>query len=91
LKPNGKLNVFFNVTFSTNCVPDSVKGAGHEDFSYTATVDHTALDDNADTVPANDTCPRPPNPSIGDKGCGNKDPVTKQLGAPVQTDVFLKE
>ncbi len=90
LKPNGKLNVFFNVTFSTNCVPDAAKGSVHEDFSYTATVNHAALDGNADTVPANDTCPRPPNVVIGDKGCGNKDPVTKQPGAPVQTDVFVK-
>lgn len=90
LKPNQKLSVFFNVTFTTNCVPDSAKGPGHEDFSYRATVSAAALDANADTVSQNDTCPRPPNPSIGDKGCGGKNPNTKQLGAPVQTDVFLK-
>jgi hypothetical protein len=56
IKPNGKLNVFFNVTFDPEgCVPDSAKGAGHEDFSYTAHVDHAALDGNPDTNPANDT------------------------------------
>jgi hypothetical protein len=56
LKPNGKLNVFFNVTFDPEgCVPDSAKGAGHEDFSYTARVDHAAFDGNPDTNPSNDT------------------------------------
>lgn len=55
IKPNGKLNVFFNVTYSTNCVPDSHKGSGHEDFSYTAHVNHGAIDGNPDTNPANDT------------------------------------
>jgi hypothetical protein len=56
IKPNGKLNVFFNVTFDPEgCVPDPEKGDGHHDFSYTATVDHAALDGNADTNPSNDT------------------------------------
>ena len=35
-------------------------------------------------------CPRPPNPATGDKGCGNKNPATKQLGADVVTDVVVK-
>src|SRR5438445_13328290 len=44
LKPKKKLNVFFNVSYSTNCVPDRMKGTGHEDFSYAAHVNHAALD-----------------------------------------------
>ena len=56
IKPNGKLNVFFNVTFDPEgCVPDPDKGDGHHDFSYTAHVDHAALDGNPDTNPSNDT------------------------------------
>jgi len=56
IKSNGKLNVFFNVTFDPEgCVPDSEKGDGHHDFSYSATVDHAALDGNPDTNPGNDT------------------------------------
>jgi hypothetical protein len=56
IKPNGKLNVFFNVTFDPEgCVPDPEKGDSHHDFSYTAQVDHAGLDGNPDTNPANDT------------------------------------
>jgi hypothetical protein len=56
IKPNGKLNVSFNVTFDPEgCVPDHEKGDSHHDFSYTAHVDHSALDGNPDTNPANDT------------------------------------
>jgi hypothetical protein len=89
IKPKGKLTVSFNVTFSTNCVPDAAKGDGHQDFSYTAHVNHAALDGNADTVPSNDVCPRPPNPAIGDKGCGAKK-SDKTLGGDVITDVVVK-
>jgi len=103
LKPKGKLNVFFNVNFTTNCVPDARKSTkkdpGHEDFSYTAHVDHAALDDNADTHTADDDCPRSvtppfeiePNPdgTIKDKGCGNpKGDGT--FGNPVLTDVVVR-
>jgi hypothetical protein len=60
LKPNRKLNVFFTVTYDPEgCVPDPAKSThkdpGHEDFSYTAHVDHSALDGNPDTNPSNDT------------------------------------
>ena len=56
IKPNGKLNVFFNVTYDpAGCVPDGAKGAGHEDFAYTAHVNHGAIDGNPDTNPSNDT------------------------------------
>src|SRR2546427_11980658 len=57
---------------------------------YTPLVTHAVLDGNVDTPPANDVCPRPPNPATGDKGCGNKDKATDQLGADVKTDVFVK-
>src|SRR6266404_5568575 len=54
IKPNGKLNVFFNVTYDpAGCVPDGAKGA--EDFAYTAHVNHGAIDGNPDTNPSNDT------------------------------------
>ncbi len=86
ISPKGKLNVFFNVTFSTNCVPEAAKGLGHEDFSYTATVQ----DNDADGSPSEDVCPRPPTPATGDKGCGNIDPSTHQAGGPVTTDLFVK-
>lgn len=56
IKRKGKLNVFFNVTFDDGgCVPDPEKGRSHHDFSYSAHVDHTALDGNPDTNPSNDT------------------------------------
>jgi hypothetical protein len=74
LKPKKTLTVVFDVPF--NCANDPAKGAGHEDYSYTVTVDHGALDDNPDTHPADDSCPRAalgivPNPdgTIKDKGC----------------------
>jgi uncharacterized repeat protein (TIGR01451 family) len=87
LKSKGKVNVFFNVTFTTNCLPDAAKGVGHQDFSYTALVDRAALDGNADTVPSNDVCPRAP--AGGYKGCGGKT-AAGTLGADVLTDVFMK-
>jgi Subtilase family len=74
LKPKKTLNVEFDVTF--NCANDPAKGAGHQDYSYTATVNHEALDGNPDTHPEDDSCPRDPlgtvpNPDgkIKDKGC----------------------
>ena len=74
LKPKKTLIVVFNVTF--DCANDPAKGAGHEDYSYSASVTHEALDGEADTHPADDSCPRAalgidPNPDgkINDKGC----------------------
>jgi uncharacterized repeat protein (TIGR01451 family) len=58
LKPKKTLTVVFDVTFA--CANDPAKGAGHEDYRYTATVDHAALDREADTHPADDSCPRAP-------------------------------
>jgi hypothetical protein len=99
LKPKQKLSVTFDVTY--NCANDPAKGAGHEDFRYLATVNHAAIDGNADTHTADDNCPRAPLPDgvdpnpdpdkpLKDKGCGNKDKVTKQVGADVLTDVVIK-
>jgi hypothetical protein len=97
IKPKGKLNVFFEVTF--DCANDPLKGIGHEDFKYTATVHHDALPGGAaDVHHADDTCPRPPLPGgvdtfpdgkIKDKGCGGKNP-DGTLGADVKTDVVRK-
>jgi len=101
LKPKQKMNVFFEVPFTTNCIPNTAKGLGNEDYRYTAIVHHEALDGNADTHPDCDVCPRGPLPDgvdlnpdpakpLKDKGCGNKDKLTGQLGADVKTDVVLK-
>lgn len=77
LKPKKTLTVVFDVTFA--CANDPAKGVGHEDYRYTATVDHAALDGEADTHPADDSCPRTPqgidpNPDgkINDKGCAEE-------------------
>jgi hypothetical protein len=79
LAPNKKLNIFFNVTY--NCANFPAKGVA--DFEFTATINHAAMDGNADSNPANDICPRPANPATGDKGCAK--------GLAVQTDVVVKE
>ena len=63
---------------------------GHEDYRFIASVNHAALDGSADTMPANDNCPRPPNLVTGDKGCGNKDAASGLLGADVKTDAIVK-
>jgi len=86
LAPKKRLTVVYKVTF--DCVNDPARGVGHEDFRYTVTLDHAALDGRADANPTNDHCPR--GPSGSDKGCGAKDPVTKQLGADVFTEVVQK-
>ena len=101
LKPKKKLNVVFDVTF--NCANDPAKSSkedlGHEDYRYTATVGHSALDGVTDDHPVDDVCPRSvtppfeidPNPDgkIKDKGCGKKEP-DKTRGADVLTDVEVK-
>jgi hypothetical protein len=77
LRPRQKLNIYLVVTF--DCSVNPARGLGSEDFFYTATVDHTQIDGNADTHPECDVCPRPPldglfdpNPNgrIRDRGCG---------------------
>jgi glucose/arabinose dehydrogenase len=90
LAPKKKLKLVYNVTF--DCANDPAKSGkkdpGHEDFRYTVSVNHAAIDGQADAEPENDDCPR--GPSGSDKGCGGKDPVTKQLGADILTDVIQK-
>lgn len=103
LKPKQTLNVVFDVTFDLSCVPDRFKSTpadpGHDDYRYTATVDHAALDGEVDSHPADDICPRSiispfevdPNPDgkIKDKGCGGQNP-DRTLGADVLTDMVVK-
>jgi uncharacterized repeat protein (TIGR01451 family) len=92
LKPKQKLTVTFDVTWT--CANDPLKGAGHEDFRYLATVHHSAIDGQPDTHTPDDVCPRAalpggtdPNPdaskSLKDTGCAG--------GVDVKTDVFLKQ
>ena len=96
LRPKGKLNVYFTLTF--DCAVNPSRGLGQEDFFYFATVNHEAIDDLPDTHPECDVCPRPPldggvdpNPDgrIKDKGCGA--PIGRGLfGNDVFTDVFVR-
>ena len=97
------LTVFFEVAFGTNCVPDPAKSTGpnpnHIDYRYVATVNHAAIDGNADTHPEDDVCPRSvtppyeidPNPdgTIKDRGCGGRKP-DRTLGADILTDVVVR-
>jgi len=100
VQPKKKVTVVFDVTF--DCANDpsksSTKDPGHEDFRYLATVNHAALDGQADIDPNDDICPRDMAPSgidpypdgtIKDSGCGNKRP-DRSLGADVLTDVVFK-
>jgi hypothetical protein len=95
LKSKSVMEIFFDVSFAPACVPDPLKGRGHEDFSWFARVNHEALDGKADTHPNCDVCPRAPvaepnpNGKIKDKGCGA---VAGRglFGNPVLTDIFVK-
>jgi hypothetical protein len=95
LKSKQVMNIFFEVTFNPECVPDPLKRASHEDFSCIAWLNHAALDGNADTHPECDVCPRiavaEPNPGgkIKDKGCGASI-GHGGFGNPVLIDLFLK-
>jgi hypothetical protein len=82
LAPRKKLNVYFSVTIG--CANNPLKGIGQQDYRVLATVNHAALDAGPDSQPANNDCPRPPNPAMGDKGCGGKG------GAAVLIDVTVK-
>jgi hypothetical protein len=102
IKPKKKLTVAFTVTFACAVDPakTSKKDPGHDDFRWTATVDHAAIDGIPDAHPDDDACPRPalpggsdprpdPKKPIKDRGCGGKLP-DKTLGADVTTDVVVK-
>jgi hypothetical protein len=96
LRSRQLLNVYFEVTF--DCAVNPGKGAGQEDFIYTARVNHQAIDGIADTHPECDVCPRPPldggfdpNPNgrIRDRGCGA--PAGRGFfGGDVLTDVIMR-
>ena len=82
LAPNQKLNLGYTVVL--DCVNDPLAGIGHEDYTTTVILRHSALDGVPDTTPQNDVCPRPPNLVTGEKGCGGK------LGAALTTDIIVK-
>jgi hypothetical protein len=82
LAPRKKLNIAFDVAF--DCANDPLKGVGHQDYRILATVNHSALGTIADSNPANNNCPRPPDAATLDKGCGGKG------GTDVLTDVTIK-
>jgi len=89
------------VTFSTACINDAVKSTatkpGHEDYQYLVTLNHAALDGQADTHAVDDVCPRSvvppgvrdpyPGGTILDKGCG-KQKADGTFGLPVTVDLF---
>jgi len=93
LKPKKQLTASFAVTFDCPSV------SGHEHFSYLATIDHSALDGQADVDPGDDMCPRSvippyvidpyPDGTIKDKGCGAKKP-DGTYGADIVTEVIRK-
>ena len=96
LRPRQRLNVHFEVTF--DCAVNSGRGAGSEDFFYTAQVHHEAIDTIVDTHPECDVCPRPPleggfdpNPNgrIRDRGCGTPT-GGGALGGDIMTDVVVR-
>jgi len=88
LKSKQKLAVVFSVTY--DCANDPLKGAGHEDYEYYATVHHEAIDGQPDSRPADDDCPHD---ALGgpfkDKGCGSKQ-SNGTRGGDVLTDVSVK-
>ena len=89
LASKGSLSVGYLVTYS--CTNPRKRLGG--DYSYTATVHHEAIDGNADSHPADDTCPHPalgidPNPdgTINDRGCGGQK-LNGTFGRPVVTNI----
>ena len=99
LASKAKLTVYFNVRYSQDCVPDplaTTRLADHNDYEYVATVQQEMVNDNRDTFPKDDICPRAPvgkvttaGGTIKDLGCGGRKPLGG-LGAPVVTDVIVK-
>jgi CSLREA domain-containing protein len=95
LAPKKKLNVVFAAVF--DCANDAAKGAGHEDFTLSATVSQAVLG-GEDAHVIDDTCPRTVSPSVKDpfpdgkiveKGCGAKQPGGT-LGSAVLLDVVVQ-
>lgn len=65
----------------------SSKTEDHADFELEVTLDHAAVDGEADPDGSDDVCPRPA--SGDDKGCGGKD-ANGAIGGPIRTDVVVK-
>lgn len=98
--PKRRLTLTYNVAY--NCANDrlpSSRTTAHDDYKIVAIVDHTALDNEADTHPVDDACPHGPLPggfdpypdgTIRDKGCGRRDRTTHLLGADVLVDVVMR-
>jgi YVTN family beta-propeller protein len=98
LKPKQTLKVPFDVTFG--CVNDpkrsTSKEPNHYDYRYGASINRAALDGEADTHHADDTCPRSVNPpyetdaspdgTIRDRGCGARKP-DGTFGGEILTDI----
>src|SRR2546428_3435852 len=63
VRPGRSLTLHYDLTFTCGANPDQTP-----DWAFSATVDHAALDGNADEDASNDTCPRAPTAS--DRGCG---------------------
>ncbi len=96
LKPKQKLKVVFDVPIDCAFNPDkNLQG----DYTWSAEVDHAALDTLADDHPEDDVCPRTaaapydfdhyPDGTIKDKGAGGK-LADKTLGGTILTDVVVK-
>jgi len=98
LESKATLTVVFDISF--DCANDPARNrlvsVGHEDYRYTASVDHTALEGHEDVHPSNDFCPRSvtppfvvepyPDGTIEDPGCGAPKP-DGTFGGDVVTDV----
>jgi len=78
VRPGQSRALRYDLTFTCGANPDR-----KPDWAFSVTVDHVALDGNADENPTNDTCPRAPTAS--DRGCGVAGPGYTRL-APM-TDV----
>ena len=99
--PRRRLTIVFEVEL--NCANDPMRSTlndpGHEDYRFVASIDHTAVDGNADSDPIDDICPRTvtppfrldPNPdgTIQDKGCGARK-ADGTFGADILSDVLAR-
>jgi len=72
LHPGRNRTLRYELEFTCGANPDRTP-----DWTFSAAVDHAALDGNADENPADDVCPRPP--SASDRGCGAVGPDDARL------------
>ena len=78
LRPGRARTLRYELDFTCGANPDRTP-----DWTFSAIVDHAALDGTADDDPGDDVCPRPPRPA--DPGCGVAGPGDTRL--PPVTDV----